>query len=118
LLCGFDGDLAGLITQTSNRIRGLLTHIHLAFKRVVGPHLDRPAMLNVIERLPSPAQLASLSEKHLTNWPVELAARMLPALGKLRSSKRSRNELTWYRALRPPRRLPRLGATARGIGVA
>ena len=30
MLCGFDEDLAGQITQVSNRIRGLLTQIHPA----------------------------------------------------------------------------------------
>src|SRR4051794_593082 len=40
MLCGFDEDLAGQITQVSNRIRGLLTQIHPALERVIGPHLD------------------------------------------------------------------------------
>jgi transposase len=75
MLCGFDDDLAGQITQTSNRIRGLLTQIHPALERVVGPHLDHPAMLDLIERYPSPAQLASVSEK-LANRLVKLAPRM------------------------------------------
>lgn len=34
MLCGFDDDLAALVTQTSNLIRGLLTQIHPAFERV------------------------------------------------------------------------------------
>jgi transposase len=76
MLCGFDDDLAGQITQTSNRIRGLLTQIHPALERVLGPHLDHPAMLDLIERYPSPAQLASISEKQLANRLVKLAPRM------------------------------------------
>ena len=40
MLCGFDDDLAGQITQVSNRIRGLLTQIHPALERVLGPRLD------------------------------------------------------------------------------
>jgi transposase len=76
MLCGFDEDLAGQITQTSNRIRGLLTQIHPALERVVGPHLDHPAMLDLLERYPSPAQLASLSQKQLGNRLVKLAPRM------------------------------------------
>lgn len=39
MLCGFDDDLSGQITQTSNRIRGLLTQIHPALERVIGPRL-------------------------------------------------------------------------------
>lgn len=42
MLCGFDDDLAAQITATSNRIRGLLTQIHPALERVIGPHLDHP----------------------------------------------------------------------------
>jgi transposase len=76
MLCGFDEDLAGQITQTSNRIRGLLTQIHPALERVIGPHLDHPAMLDLLERYPSPAQLASLSQKQLANRLVKLAPRM------------------------------------------
>src|ERR1700753_3575003 len=67
MLCGFDEDLAGQITQVSNRIRGLLTQIHLALERVIGPHLDHPAMHDLLERYPSPAQLAALSQKQLAN---------------------------------------------------
>ncbi len=36
VLSGFDDDLAGQITATSNRIRGLLTQIHPALERVLG----------------------------------------------------------------------------------
>jgi hypothetical protein len=64
------------ITQTSNRIPGLLTQIHPALERVAGPHLDYPAMLDLLERYPSPAQLASLSQKQLATRLVELAPRM------------------------------------------
>lgn len=67
MLCGFDEDLAGQITQVSNRIRGLLTQIHPALERVVGSHLDHPAMLDLLERYPSPAQLAALTQKQLAN---------------------------------------------------
>ena len=40
MLCDFDDDLADQVTQTSNRIRGLLTQIHPALERVLGPRLD------------------------------------------------------------------------------
>jgi transposase len=76
MLCGFDEDLAAQITATSNRIRGLLTQIHPALERVVGPHLDHPAMLDLLERYPSPAQLASLSQKQLATRLLKLAPRM------------------------------------------
>jgi len=82
MLCGFDEDLAGQITQVSNRIRGLLTQIHPALERVIGPHLDHPAMLDLLERYPSPAQLAALTQKQLANRLVKLAPRM----GKTRAT--------------------------------
>ena len=73
MLCGFDEDLAGQITQTSNRIRGLPTQIHPALERALGPHLDHPSMLDLFEHHPSLAQLASLSQKQLVNRLVKLA---------------------------------------------
>src|SRR5471032_912483 len=76
MLCGFDDDLADQITQTSNRIRGLLTQIHPALERVLGPRLDHPAVLDLLERYPSPAELAATSEKTLANRLSKLAPRM------------------------------------------
>jgi hypothetical protein len=76
MLCGFDDDLAAQITQTSNRIRGLLTQIHPALERVLGPRLDHPVVLDLLERYPSPAELAATSEKALANRLTKLAPRM------------------------------------------
>lgn len=76
MLCGFDDDLADQITQTSNRIRGLLTQIHPALERVLGPRLDHPAVLDLLQRHPSPASLAAASEKNLANKLSKLAPRM------------------------------------------
>jgi hypothetical protein len=44
MLCGFDDDLAKQATATPNRIRGLVTQIHPAPERVLGPRLDHPAV--------------------------------------------------------------------------
>ncbi|TDG24604.1 IS110 family transposase [Paraburkholderia silviterrae] len=76
MLCGFDDDLAAQVTQTSNRIRGLLTQIHPALERVLGPRLDHPAVLDLLERYPSPAALAAASEKTLAYRLTRLAPRM------------------------------------------
>jgi transposase len=76
MLCGFDDDLADQITQTSNRIHGLLTQIHPALERVLGPRLDHPAVLDLLQRHPSPASLAAISEKSLANKLSKLAPRM------------------------------------------
>ena len=54
MLSGFDEDLAGQLNQVSNRIRGLLTQIHPAMERVLGPRLGLLSVLDLIERYPSP----------------------------------------------------------------
>ncbi|MWJ55916.1 IS110 family transposase [Burkholderia pseudomallei] len=76
MLRGFDDDLAAQVTQTSNRIRGLLTQIHPALERVLGPRLDHPAVLDLLERYPSPSALAAANEKTLANRLTKLAPRM------------------------------------------
>ncbi|MCU1443511.1 MAG: transposase [Cryobacterium sp.] len=76
MLCGFDDDVAGQITATSNRIRGLLTQIHPALERVLGPHLDHPAVLDLFQHYPSPAAMAAAGETRLGNRLVKLAPRM------------------------------------------
>lgn len=63
MLCGFDDDLAAQVTQTSNRIRGLLTQIRPALERVFGPRLDHPAVLDLFGRYPSPAALGRLARR-------------------------------------------------------
>ncbi|CAG9257145.1 hypothetical protein BDI4_540010 [Burkholderia diffusa] len=90
MLCGFDDDLAAQVTQTSNRIRDLLTQIHPALDRVVGPHLDHPAVLDLLERYPSPSTLAAAGDKTLANHLTKLAlsmgknlaAKIFPALNE------------------------------------
>jgi len=113
MLCGFDEDLAGQITQVSNRIRGLLTQIHPALERVVGSHMDHPAMLDLLERYPSPAHLAALSQKQLANRLVKLAPRMEKS-GPHRSSRRSLSRPWSSWALRLPASCCAPGAAAGG----
>lgn len=67
MLYGFDDDLAGQITQVSNRIRGLLTQLHPALERVIGPRLDHPAILDLLQHDPSPAAMSAAGEKRLGN---------------------------------------------------
>lgn len=57
MLTGFDDDLARQITQTRNRIRGLFTQIHPGIERVIGPRLDHPAILAMLQTWPVPAAL-------------------------------------------------------------
>lgn len=76
MLCGFDDDLVAQMTQTSNRLRGLLTQIHPALERVIGPRLDHPAVLDLLERYPSPERLAALTERQLAKRLLKLAPRV------------------------------------------
>lgn len=61
MLCGFGDDLAAQTTQASKRIRGLLTQIHPVLERVIGPRLDHPAVLDLLQRYPPQEKPAVLS---------------------------------------------------------
>lgn len=90
MLAGFDEDLAGQINQTSNRIRGLLTQIHPALERVIGPRLNHPAVLDLLERYPSPtamrsagrARLATRLRRNAPRIGDRLAEQIVAALGE------------------------------------
>jgi len=75
MLCGFDDDLGAQITQVGNRVRGLLTQIHPALERAIGPRLDHPATLDLLQRWPSPAQLRTAGEKRIAARMLKLAPR-------------------------------------------
>lgn len=76
MLCGFDDDILGQMTATSNRIRGLLTQIHPALERVVGPHLDHPAMLDLLQHYPSPAAMKAAGTTRMATRLLRLAPRI------------------------------------------
>ncbi len=76
MLCGFDDDVLGQIVATSNRIRGLLTQIHPALERVLGPHLDHPAVLDLLQKYPSPASMKTAGTLRLGNRLIKRAPRM------------------------------------------
>lgn len=78
MLCGFDDDLAQQATATSNRIRGLLTQIHPALERVVGKHLDHPAMAELLAKYPTPAALQHAGQSRVAT----LLTRYAPRAGK------------------------------------
>src|SRR3954451_20417455 len=58
VLVGFDDDLAGEATRIANRIRGLLTGIHPALERAIGPRITHPAVLEILSRCGGPAGIA------------------------------------------------------------
>lgn len=76
VLAGFDEDLAAQVNQLSNRMRGLLVQIHPALERVLGPRLQHPAALDLLQRYPSPQALRSAGRGRL-------AARLRPRAPRL-----------------------------------
>jgi transposase len=76
VMSGFDDDLAGQITATSNRIRGLLTQIHPALERVLGPRLDHPAVLDLLETWSTPTALAAAGKTRVRTRLLKKAPRL------------------------------------------
>src|SRR5699024_6929423 len=75
MLCGFDDDLAKQVTATSNRIRGLLTQVHPALERVIGPHLDHPVMPALLAKYPDPDALKKAGRARVATFMRKLAPR-------------------------------------------
>jgi transposase len=65
MLVGFDDDLTTETTRIKNRLRGLLTQIHPSLEQVLGPRLDHPAVLTLLERFGSPAQIRKAGRRRL-----------------------------------------------------
>ncbi|WP_371502311.1 IS110 family transposase [Kitasatospora sp. NBC_00374] len=80
MIAGFDDDLAGESTRIKNRLRGLLTQIHPSLERVLGPRLDHPAVLALLERHGSPAQLRKAGRRRLITLLRPKAPRMAERL--------------------------------------
>lgn len=76
MLCGFDEDIVKQINATTNRLRGLLTQIHPALERVIGARLDHPAVLELLQRYPSPTVLAAAGRARIGNLLVKRAPRI------------------------------------------
>jgi transposase len=76
VLVGYDDDLAGEVTRVSNRIRGLLTQIHPALERVLGPKVQHPAVLELLSRCGGPAGLRTAGRAKLTTIVKTRAPRM------------------------------------------
>ena len=78
VLVGFDDDLAGEATRIANRIRGLLTGIHPALERTIGPRISHPAVLEILSRCGGPAGIAKAGRRKLT----AIAKVQAPRLGE------------------------------------
>jgi len=62
---GFDDDLAGEANRVSNLLRVLFTQIHPHLERVLGPRVQHPAVLTLLERSGSPAQIRKAGRRRL-----------------------------------------------------
>ncbi|GLZ42789.1 IS110 family transposase [Actinokineospora sp. NBRC 105648] len=76
VLVGFDDDLAAEATRLSNRIRGLLTGIHPALERAIGPKIAHPAVLEILSRCGGPTGIRAAGRRKLTAIAVAHAPRM------------------------------------------
>lgn len=80
MIVGFDDDLAGEATRVANRLHGLLTQIHPSLERVLGPRLQHPAVLTLLERFGSPAQIRKAGRRQLVTLLRPRAPRMAERL--------------------------------------
>lgn len=76
VVVGFDDDLAGDATRTINRIRGLLTSIHPALERVLGPRVAHPAVLEILSRCGGPVGIGKAGRRKLSTIATKYAPRM------------------------------------------
>ncbi|MFI7503939.1 IS110 family transposase [Streptomyces sp. NPDC049687] len=80
MLVGFDDDLVAEANRLSNRLRGLFTQVHPHLERVLGPRMQHPAVLVLLERFGSPAQIRQAGRRKVTNLLRPKAPRMAPRL--------------------------------------
>lgn len=80
MIVGFDDDLTGEATRVANRLHGLLAQIHPSLERVLGPRLQHPAVLALLERFGCPAQIRKTSRRHLVTLLRPKAPRMAERL--------------------------------------
>ncbi|GGW69762.1 hypothetical protein GCM10010381_63160 [Streptomyces xantholiticus] len=78
MIVGFDDDLAGEATRVANRLRS--PQIHPLLERVLGPRLQHPAVLALLERFGSPAQIRTVGRRRLVTLLRPKAPRMAERL--------------------------------------
>ena len=82
VLVGFDDDLAGEATRLSHRVRGLLTQVHPALERVLGPHVQQKAGLALLARFGGPHGMRQAGRRRLVNTAVKASPRAGSALAE------------------------------------
>ena len=56
--------------------------IHPALERVLGPHLDHPAVVDLLQKYPTPTMLKAAGKARLGTRLIKLAPRMRPRLAE------------------------------------
>ncbi|MGY4967583.1 IS110 family transposase, partial [Streptomyces sp. 900105245] len=80
MIVGFDDDLASEATRISNRLRGLLTQIHPSLERVLGPRVQHPAVLKLLDQFGSLAHIRKAGGRRLVTLIRPKAPRMVERL--------------------------------------
>ena len=62
---GYDDDLAAEATRLSHRLRGLLTQVHPALERLLGPRIATKTVLALLIRFGGPRGLAGAGRSRL-----------------------------------------------------
>jgi len=82
VLVGFDDDLATEATRLVNRIRGLLTEIHPALERVLGPRAQQQGVLALLAAYGGPAGMRTAGRRRLTTTALKGSPRVGAAIVK------------------------------------
>ena len=82
MIVGFDDDLAGEVTRVANRLRGLLTQIHPHLERILGPRIQHPAVLTLLEQFGSPGAIRKAGRRRLITLLRPKAPRMAERLAE------------------------------------
>lgn len=66
VLAGYDQDLAAQSTRLTNRLRDALLHVHPALERLLGKHIHRGGVLDMLAQAPTPQALRDLGTESIT----------------------------------------------------
>ena len=111
VLIGFDDDLAAEATRLTNRIRGLLTQIHPALERVLGPHIQQKTALALLQKFGGPAGMAAAGPRRLATAATKASPRSGLALAEQITAALAEQTVTVPGAAAAETVLPRLAAS-------
>ena len=83
VLAGYDDDLVAQSTRLTNRLRDALLHVHPALERLLGKHIERGGVLDLLTVASTPQALRALNLQQITELMRPRSprlARTLPAM--------------------------------------